>query len=224
MNAVNANCKQKSSTENVQVFLRMRPFNKREIERNEMSIWTIGKNYLKLNSERFNSLLKQHKICSAPYTRPCVFNGCFDNTSTSAEIYGSTLRTLVDGSLNGINGTLFLYGQTGSGKTYTMMGDYNEETLGAKDSGSSRGRRTPVKDSVTPRIIERAKTPLKKVSRQSQLKALDGDMNEGVLVLSLKDIFSQIGHVICTQTVEQEREERVLREMFLHRDIQRHYL
>lgn len=26
------------------------------------------------------------------------------------------------GSLNGINGTIFMYGQTGSGKTYNMLG------------------------------------------------------------------------------------------------------
>ena len=37
------------------------------------------------------------------------------------------MKSLVLGSTNGINGTIFLYGQTGSGKTYTMLGKPNDE-------------------------------------------------------------------------------------------------
>jgi len=194
---------QKSSTENVQVFLRMRPFNKKEIERNEVNVWTISKNHLRLNGECFNSLLKQHKVCSPPFTKSCVFNGCFDSFSTSTEIYKTTLKTLIEGSLKGINGTLFLYGQTGSGKTYTMMGDYNEENKTGREQGTSRGRRTPIKENHTPQLIERSRTPLKK-KQYNPLKALDGDLNEGVLVLSLKDIFTQIEQVTITKiTIDQ---------------------
>ena len=106
---------QKTSTENVQVFLRIRPANSRELDRNEMNIWSVGKNYLRLNSDKYNGLVKQHKINAPPYLKPCVFNGCFDSLVTNANIYQSILGTITEGSLNGINATLFIYGQTGSG-------------------------------------------------------------------------------------------------------------
>ena len=31
-------------------------------------------------------------------------------------------KRIVNSSLNGINGTVFVFGQTGSGKTYTLLG------------------------------------------------------------------------------------------------------
>ena len=33
-----------------------------------------------------------------------------------------SVKSIVESSLNGVSGTIFLYGQTGSGKTYTMLG------------------------------------------------------------------------------------------------------
>lgn len=37
-------------------------------------------------------------------------------------VYAKVAEHVVDGFLNGINGTIFAYGQTGSGKTFTMIG------------------------------------------------------------------------------------------------------
>jgi hypothetical protein len=34
---------------------------------------------------------------------------------------------IVNSSMKGINGTVFMYGQTGSGKTHTMLGGYSTE-------------------------------------------------------------------------------------------------
>lgn len=36
-------------------------------------------------------------------------------------------KRIIDGCLDGYNGTIFAYGQTGSGKTYTMFGPQNED-------------------------------------------------------------------------------------------------
>ena len=36
------------------------------------------------------------------------------------EIFESAAKPIVNGAMEGYNGTLFVYGQTGSGKTHTM--------------------------------------------------------------------------------------------------------
>ena len=44
-------------------------------------------------------------------------------------IYDTCAASVVDGCLNGYNGTIFAYGQTGSGKTHTMEGRPDPPTL-----------------------------------------------------------------------------------------------
>lgn len=53
---------------------------------------------------------------------PYSFDHVFGDKSNQAEIYRKVAEPVVQGVLNGINGTVFCYGQTGSGKTYTMEG------------------------------------------------------------------------------------------------------
>jgi hypothetical protein len=127
-------------------------------------------------------------------------------------IYNKTLKTLVEGSLKGINGTLFMYGQTGSGKTYTMMGDYSEEVM----SGGTKRNRTPIRcstNSATPRLYERAKTPMQKMKNSvivnsNQTRIIEEKpINEGVLIHSLKDLFSQIQKVIIKQSIRIRMEQ-----------------
>lgn len=50
------------------------------------------------------------------------FDMCFDWNAKQVDIYNRTARDIVDGCLEGYNGTVFAYGQTGTGKTYTMEG------------------------------------------------------------------------------------------------------
>ena len=53
------------------------------------------------------------------YTYDCAF--C--KRATNKDVYEKTGKVLIDGVLNGRNGTVFAYGATGSGKTHTMVGD-----------------------------------------------------------------------------------------------------
>lgn len=177
----------------------MRPTNQRELENSESNLWVLGKNYARLNAERYNFLSKQHRIRSAPYTHPCFFNRCFGSESTNAEIYNQILRTLVKGSLSGINGTLFLYGQTGAGKTYTMMGDYSEEVISSKYLVERRRSSSRASHRIcrTPTVVDRSHTPAARAANaqnQSQLSASveKEPVNEGVLVHALRDLFLQI--------------------------------
>ncbi|KAF9435661.1 kinesin-like protein Klp5 [Entomortierella beljakovae] len=51
-----------------------------------------------------------------------AFDRVFSEDSQQEEVFEHTTRHLIDGVLNGYNGTLFAYGATGCGKTHTISG------------------------------------------------------------------------------------------------------
>ncbi|CAD8071082.1 unnamed protein product [Paramecium sonneborni] len=99
--------------ENIQVAVRIRPDP-------EPSIWAIHDQHIFLNNQIRKATNGQGRTTFA-------FDHCFSQDSKNTDIYSKEVKSLVLGSTNGINGTIFLYGQTGSGKTYTMLGKPNDE-------------------------------------------------------------------------------------------------
>ncbi|CAK58893.1 unnamed protein product (macronuclear) [Paramecium tetraurelia] len=99
--------------ENIQVAVRIRPDP-------EPSIWAIHDQHIFLNNQMRKPPNGQGRTTFA-------FDHCFSQDSKNADIYSKEVKSLVLGSTNGINGTIFLYGQTGSGKTFTMLGKENDE-------------------------------------------------------------------------------------------------
>ncbi|CDW78393.1 kinesin motor domain containing protein [Stylonychia lemnae] len=65
-------------------------------------------------------------------THSFSFDRVFGPLVRQSDIFTEVAKPVVDGLLNGFNGTVFCYGQTGSGKTFTMEGAdlYNEELKG----------------------------------------------------------------------------------------------
>ncbi|KAK3812281.1 MAG: P-loop containing nucleoside triphosphate hydrolase protein [Benniella sp.] len=51
-----------------------------------------------------------------------AFDRVFSEDADQQEVFENTTRHLIDGVLNGYNGTLFAYGATGCGKTHTITG------------------------------------------------------------------------------------------------------
>ena len=51
-----------------------------------------------------------------------TFDGVYGVDSTTEAIYNEVAYPLVEGVLEGYNGTVFAYGQTGCGKSFTMQG------------------------------------------------------------------------------------------------------
>lgn len=49
-------------------------------------------------------------------------SSCHDGSCTNSDLYSNVCKPIVQGVMDGINGTIFAYGQTSSGKTHTMMG------------------------------------------------------------------------------------------------------
>lgn len=106
--------------ENVKVAVRVRPFNRRELELNQQSVVEI---------------CDLNKICLRNYqkaiTKTFQFDHCFDSTNESSplatqeKVYECLGLDALDNLISGYNACIFAYGQTGSGKSYTIMGSGN---------------------------------------------------------------------------------------------------
>lgn len=61
------------------------------------------------------------------------FDVAFGEDGSQQAVYNAAGRPVIEGLLDGYNGTIFAYGQTGSGKTYCMFGPSHELTFQASD-------------------------------------------------------------------------------------------
>eukprot|EP00668_Euglena_longa_P006462 GGOE01007697.1.p1 GENE.GGOE01007697.1~~GGOE01007697.1.p1 ORF type:complete len:1150 (-),score=363.23 GGOE01007697.1:442-3891(-) len=83
--------------------------------------------------------LNQIRITNGSSTETFTFDYIADQHVKQHVVYCNIAESIVEGCLDGYNGTIFAYGQTGSGKTFTMIGPMVE--------GSDRG--------LMPRAFER---------------------------------------------------------------------
>jgi hypothetical protein len=58
-----------------------------------------------------------------------TFDYLYDIQSKQESIFGSSVKTLIDGCFEGYNATVLAYGQTGSGKTYSMGTSFDPNIL-----------------------------------------------------------------------------------------------
>eukprot|EP01036_Dinobryon_divergens_P047078 gene47078-63049_t len=109
------------SGECIQVVVRCRPFNKKEINENRG------------NAIKMDTKLNQCFITNvdAPNDPPKMFtfDGVYDEHTIQRQFYEESCFPLVESVLEGFNGTVFAYGQTGCGKTWTMQGPWNPPEL-----------------------------------------------------------------------------------------------
>uniref|UniRef100_A0A914Y1M7 Kinesin motor domain-containing protein n=1 Tax=Panagrolaimus superbus TaxID=310955 RepID=A0A914Y1M7_9BILA len=119
--------------ENINVVARIRPF----------SAW-IGTNRQScLLLDPNNSTIT---VKSASKDQKFEVNTVFNEDTSQVSIFAKVGRSIVDGFVEGINGTIFAYGQTGSGKTYTMIGPDAIEPNANAFSEENRG--------IIPRALE----------------------------------------------------------------------
>lgn len=111
----------------IEVGVRVRPFNSREIKFNcELVIDMPNSTTCEVKGNASKKFFFDHCLWT--------FKGDDDNIVTDAKrggdnvfadqkhVYQCIGRRILDNALQGFNACLFAYGQTGSGKTYTMMG------------------------------------------------------------------------------------------------------
>ncbi|CAE5966941.1 unnamed protein product [Arabidopsis arenosa] len=97
------------SKENVTVTVRFRPLSPREIRQGEEVAWYADGETIVRN---------EHNPTIA-----YAYDRVFGPTTTTRNVYDIAAHHVVNGAMEGVNGTIFAYGVTSSGKTHTMHGD-----------------------------------------------------------------------------------------------------
>ncbi|KAH8504915.1 hypothetical protein H0E87_012233 [Populus deltoides] len=97
------------SKENVTVTVRFRPLSPREIRQGEEIAWYADG----------ETVVRNEHNPSTAY----AYDRVFGPTTTTRHVYDVAAQHVVNGAMEGINGTIFAYGVTSSGKTHTMHGD-----------------------------------------------------------------------------------------------------
>eukprot|EP00466_Bigelowiella_natans_P012990 jgi/Bigna1/57576/fgenesh1_pm.20_\ len=108
--------------DNVQVAVRVRPFNKREKSRNaKMVVFMDGKE-TRLASGKGDDrkFTFDYSFWSHDPKKKSKFAG-------QEDVFNNLGTMVLDNAFNGYNASLLAYGQTGSGKSYTMMGADGEQ-------------------------------------------------------------------------------------------------
>jgi kinesin family member 11 len=98
---------------NVQVAVRCRPLNDREVRAGEHAalVCPSGRDEIVLTRRQTGARHQSY-----------AFDHVFGPGSSQEEVYKKLLEPIVQDVLNGYNCTVFAYGQTGTGKTHTMEG------------------------------------------------------------------------------------------------------
>ncbi|KAK3821880.1 MAG: hypothetical protein J3Q66DRAFT_334558 [Benniella sp.] len=107
------------ASENVQVYVRVRPLNEREL---------VSEGY----TNGSQGMQTTPKVAAIPPNRITIGAGTKTDTftydcvggehTTQEQVFNDVGKSIVEQCVKGYNGTIFAYGQTGSGKTYTMQG------------------------------------------------------------------------------------------------------
>ncbi|XP_066903859.1 osmotic avoidance abnormal protein 3 isoform X2 [Halyomorpha halys] len=98
----------------VKVIVRCRPMNSRELNLKCKSV-------VVLDSGGGSCSIMNPDDSSAP-PKTFSFDGVYCMNSTTEQIYNESVYPLIEGVLEGYNGTVFAYGQTGCGKSFSMQG------------------------------------------------------------------------------------------------------
>ncbi|CAO2208612.1 unnamed protein product [Urochloa humidicola] len=110
----------KAAENRILVFVRLRPMSRKEKEAGSRScVKIVNKKEVYLTEYASeNDYLRLKRVRG----RHFCFDSAFPDSTTQAEVYSTSTADLVEGVLQGRNGTVFCYGATGAGKTYTMLG------------------------------------------------------------------------------------------------------
>ncbi|XP_023168315.2 kinesin-like protein KIF13A isoform X2 [Drosophila hydei] len=118
------------SSDKIKVAVRVRPFNRREIELGTKCIVEMEKQQTILQNPP--PLEKNER--KQPKT--FAFDHCFyslnpedDSFASQETVFDCVGRDILDNAFQGYNACIFAYGQTGSGKSYTMMGSQENKGI-----------------------------------------------------------------------------------------------
>ncbi|KAF0720081.1 Aste57867_581 [Aphanomyces stellatus] len=107
--------------ENIDVCIRVRPLNEREIKSKDVNVLRC------LPSMNAISITDRNGTPMTGPTSVFQYDHIFPDSVPTRTIYDEVAKRIVLSTLKGINGTIFAYGQTSSGKTHTMQGSPQNE-------------------------------------------------------------------------------------------------
>ena len=124
------------SNENFKVAIRVRPMNERECRSGRGSGWlvqsdtgqiqqTLTVDGRPINGPSFSFGINVF-INSFAHLIDAVFG---PELTCNRELFERVARSIVDDTLDGVNGSIFAYGQTSTGKTFTMQGTQSNPGL-----------------------------------------------------------------------------------------------
>ncbi|XP_076246434.1 kinesin-like protein KIF13A isoform X5 [Calliopsis andreniformis] len=111
------------ATDKIKVAVRVRPFNRRELELGTQCVVEMSGQQTILQHPTTMDKIERSK------PKTFAFDHCFYSLDPSTEnfasqdvVFDALGRDILDNAFQGYNACIFAYGQTGSGKSYTMMG------------------------------------------------------------------------------------------------------
>ncbi|XP_024867905.1 kinesin-like protein KIF13A isoform X1 [Temnothorax curvispinosus] len=111
------------ATDKIKVAVRVRPFNRRELELCTQCVVEMTGQQTILHHPTTMDKIDRNK------PKTFAFDHCFysldpgvDNFASQDIVFDALGRDILDNAFQGYNACIFAYGQTGSGKSYTMMG------------------------------------------------------------------------------------------------------
>jgi len=108
----------------INVCVRKRPINKKELAKREIDVVTIGSKDTCIVHEP----MKKVDLTKYVENQKFRFDYAFDESANNEVVYKYSARPLVTSIFEGGMATCFAYGQTGSGKTHTMGGAFTGKT------------------------------------------------------------------------------------------------
>ncbi|XP_052862737.1 kinesin-like protein Klp68D [Anopheles cruzii] len=108
-----------AKNECVQVVVRCRPLNNKEVTGNFQKVVDVFPSRGVIEILNCNEASRENK-------KMFTYDAVYDCSSTQQTIYDEVVRPLVASVMEGFNGCVFAYGQTGTGKTHTMEGIKND--------------------------------------------------------------------------------------------------
>lgn len=122
---------------NMKVAVRVRPFNRRELEQNQRNIIKVlDHTTLMFDPDEdedeffFHGMKQTHRDITKRVKKKLSmeYDEVFDADANNEAIFEKCTKPLVQSVMDGFNCSVFVYGATGAGKTFTMLG--NEECRG----------------------------------------------------------------------------------------------
>ncbi|XP_055619171.1 kinesin-like protein KIF18A [Toxorhynchites rutilus septentrionalis] len=116
---------------NIRVAVRVRPFNRRELEQNQRNIIKVlDKTTLMFDPDEdedeffFHGMKQTHRDITKRVKKKLAmeYDDVFDAEANNEIVFQHCTKPLVQSVMDGYNCSVFVYGATGAGKTFTMLG------------------------------------------------------------------------------------------------------